>query len=152
MRSTSGPAASTICVTFGPEPQAGAKPCLGTASRLDLALGSASPESLERLKAVLNQAHVGIRLVVAGPSADIHAARAAAAECGMVEEEMTLLHRGDGHRRVFCAHCRATTLVPEAAAREIGCSGCATVLSVSEHFSRRLAAYLGYAANAEDAA
>jgi dimethylamine monooxygenase subunit C len=152
MRSTSAPAASTFCVTFGPEPQAGTGPHSPPESRQDLSFGSASPESLERLKAVLNEARVGVRLVVAGPSADIYAARAAAAECGMVEEEMTLLHRVDGQRRVFCAHCRATTLVPEAAGVGIGCSGCATVLSVSEHFSRRLAAYLGYAANAEEAA
>ncbi|PNH85555.1 dimethylamine monooxygenase subunit DmmA family protein [Arthrobacter sp. AFG20] len=152
----STPPSRTIYATFGAEAHSGAGPETGhqsgTEFRPDLAVGQASPDSLKRLKDVLNQAYVGVRLVIAGPSADILAARAAAAECGMVEEEMTLLHRVDGHRRVFCAHCRATTSMPEASAHEIGCSGCATVLSVSEHFSRRLAAHLGYAAHAEEAA
>jgi dimethylamine monooxygenase subunit C len=141
-----GPTPGTIHATFGTEPR------FGTESRQDLAFASASPESLERLKAVLNQANVGVRLVLAGPSADILAARSTATECGMIEEEMTLLHEGTGHHCVFCAHCRATTAVSGAAGNEIACSGCATVLSVSGHFSRRLAAYLGYAANAEEAA
>ena len=95
---------------------------------------------------------MGVRLVLTGPLADIQAAAAVAAECGLVEEEVTLVGDGSEHRKVFCAHCRTVTMTVEPIGSEVECQGCATVLSISNHFSRRIAAYLGFAAHAEEAA
>jgi hypothetical protein len=140
-----------ICASFGkivalPAEYSGGRP------RFDFLFESANSESLSRLRAVLEMACVGVRLVLAGPPADIQAAAAAAAECGLVEEEVTLLSGGDGPRVVFCAHCRTTMETVEAVGSQADCPGCSTPLAISGHFSRRIAGYLGFAANAEEAA
>lgn len=141
-----------ICVSFGTrgaEMDRGASPAPAR-TRWYLHFGSADPESLGALKSLLGQACVGVRLMLAGPQADIQAARSAAVECGVVDEEMTLLDGGTGPHRVFCAHCRFITESTEAVGSLVDCGGCATSLVISDHFSRRMAGYLGFAANAEE--
>jgi hypothetical protein len=120
--------------------------------RQDLHFASADQESLGQLKSVLASSYVGVRLVLAGPPADIHAAAAAAAECGLIEEEIRLLSEAAGITVVFCGHCHATTSSTQGPGSEVDCQGCATTLAISGHFSRRKAAYLGFAAHAEEAA
>lgn len=139
-----------ICASFGfadgtAEYNTGGRP------RHDLRFESASPEALAELRFALGQSRVGVRLVLSGPPADIHAAAADAARCGLLDEEMTLLCDEDGPRVVFCGHCHdtTTTLLPPGA--EVECRGCATVLATTDHFSRRRGAYLGYSAHAEEA-
>ena len=113
---------------------------------------SANPQSLSRLRSAIELACVGVRLVLAGPRADIKAAAAVAADCGLLEEEVTLVSDGSGPLTLFCAHCRTITTTVEPIGSEVECEGCAIVLSISNHFSRRIAAYLGFAAHAEEAA
>nr|WP_302846617.1 dimethylamine monooxygenase subunit DmmA family protein [Arthrobacter sp. ok909] len=100
---------------------------------------------------VFSSSRVGVRLVLAGPPTDIRAAAAAAADCGLLGEEVTLLPHETGPRLVYCPHCLATT-IDGAAGTEVKCQGCATTLSITDHFSRRRGAYLGYSAHAEEAA
>jgi hypothetical protein len=52
---------------------------------------------------------------------------------------------------IYCPHCRTTT-IDEAAGSEVACQGCTTTLTITDHFSRRRGAYLGYSAHAEEAA
>lgn len=161
MRSASTPPAAdaggeqgfrgVICISFGNTetlPREGT----GGRTRQDLRFESADPETLLRLRSVLARARVGVRLVLAGPPADIHAAAAAAADCGLVEEEISLLSDGAGPLVVFCGHCHAATQTPEAVGAEVDCHGCAARLAISSHFSRRIGGYLGFAARAEEAA
>jgi dimethylamine monooxygenase subunit C len=141
----------TICASFGTS-AAHAEEDTGDRPRHELRFDSANPESLARLRTALEQACVGVRLVLAGPPADIHAAAATAAASGLMEEEVTLLSDGTGPRVVFCAHCRTATETLQAIGSQVDCQGCATTLAISSHFSRRIAGYLGFKANAEEAA
>ncbi|ALE06324.1 hypothetical protein AL755_14045 [Arthrobacter sp. ERGS1:01] len=120
--------------------------------RRDLHFITATPTTLTQLASSLKSAHVGVRLVLAGPPADIKAAAATATECGLVEEEITLLGEETGPLVLFCAHCRTTTMTTQATGTELDCPGCTTTLAISNHFSRRMGAYLGFSAHAEEAA
>jgi dimethylamine monooxygenase subunit C len=160
MRSASTPPAAgnglepgfrgVICVSFGSTGDT-AVPDTDGQPRHDLHFEAATANSLLELKSVFSSSRVGVRLVLAGPSTDIRAAAAVAADCGLLGEEVTLLSQETGPRFVYCPHCLSTT-VDGAAGTEVACQGCATVLAVTDHFSRRRGAYLGYSAHAEEAA
>jgi hypothetical protein len=124
----------------------------GPGPQRQLSFESATSAALSELQSVLAMASVGVRLVLAGPPADIHAAAAAAARCGLVDEEIRLLGEGAGPLVVFCGHCHTLTETTQAPGAEVDCSGCDTALAVSDHFSRRQGSYLGFAAHAEEAA
>ncbi len=140
-----------IRVSFG---QAGSRGEVGTdgQSGHDLHFDGATSEALSQLKSAIAVACVGVRLVLTGPTTDIQAAAAVAAECGLVEEEVVLVGDGSEHLIVYCPHCRIINTTVEPVGSEVECRGCGTVLEITNHFSRRLAAYLGFAANAEEAA
>jgi hypothetical protein len=139
-----------IYVSFGSGDTAGHDS--GVQPRHDLRFDAADPEALAELRSALASSHVGVRLVLAGPPVDIRAAAAAAAECGLQQEEITLLGDDSAPRVIYCPHCRSTTKTVRPAGEEVPCQGCGTILATTDHFSRRLGAYLGYAAHAEEAA
>ncbi|HKS00645.1 MAG TPA: dimethylamine monooxygenase subunit DmmA family protein [Arthrobacter sp.] len=139
-----------ICASFGAAGDtAGQHP--GVQPRHDFRFPAASPEALTELRSALGLSHVGVRLVLAGPPADIRAAAAAAAECGLQQEEITLLNDEAAPRVIYCPHCHTTTTTVRPAGSEVQCQGCGTSLATTDHFSRRMGAYLGYAAHAEEA-
>lgn len=140
-----------ICVAFGASDDTAVYDT-GGQPRYDLLFESATTETLSVLRSALANSHVGVRLVIAGPPADIRAAAAAAAECGLLEGEVTLLAHQGGPRVIYCPHCRATTTTTREAGSEVQCGGCRVNLAITDHFSRRLGAYLGYSAHAEEAA
>ncbi len=139
-----------ICVSFGATGDAVGYDT-GGQPRYDFRFDAATAEALSELRSALGSSHVGVRLVLAGPTADVRAAAAAAAECGLQQEEMTLLSDETAARVIYCPHCRASTKTGRPAGEEVQCQGCGTVLVTTDHFSRRLGAYLGYAALAEEA-
>lgn len=139
-----------ICVAFGGTGDTGGYGT-GGQPRHDLSFDAATPEALSELRSVLRRSHVGVRLVVAGSAVDVRAAAGAAAECGLQQEEMTLLIDETAPRVIYCPHCRATTKTAQPAGEEVPCQGCGTVLATTDHFSRRLGAYLGYSAHVEEA-
>jgi len=139
-----------ICVSFGATDDIAGHDT-GGQPRHDLRFDAATPEALAALRSALGRSHVGVRLVLAGPTADVRAAAAAAAECGLQQEEITLLHDETAPRVIYCPHCRATTKTVRAAGEEVDCQECGTVLATTDHFSRRLGAYLGYSAHVEEA-
>ncbi|MDJ0338395.1 dimethylamine monooxygenase subunit DmmA family protein [Cryobacterium sp. PH31-O1] len=121
-------------------------------SRQDLRFASANPEALANLRSVLAHSRVGVRLVLAGPPADVHAAASAVAVCGLVDEEITILCDEVGPRVIFCGHCHTSTTTDHAIGTDVVCQGCATTLTFTDHFSRRVGGYLGFSAHAEEAA
>ncbi len=139
-----------ICVSFGSTGDT-AVPDTDGQSRFDLHFEAATADTLSELSSVFSSSRVGVRLVLAGPPTDIRAAAAVAADCGLVGEEVTLLPQETGPRFIYCPHCLSTT-IDETADTEVKCQGCATTLAVTDHFSRRRGAYLGYSAHAEEAA
>ncbi|AOT02962.1 dimethylamine monooxygenase subunit DmmA family protein [Arthrobacter sp. U41] len=160
MRSVSMPSAigagvapgfrGVICVSFGSTGDTAGLDA-DVQPRHDLHFEAATADTLSELKSALGSSHVGVRLVLVGPPADIRAAAAAAAECGLQQEEMTLLSDDTAPRVIYCPHCHSTTKTGRAAGSEVQCQGCGTVLATTDHFSRRLGAYLGYSAHAEEA-
>ncbi|MFE5839776.1 dimethylamine monooxygenase subunit DmmA family protein [Arthrobacter sp. NPDC056493] len=139
-----------ICASFGATGDTAGQHT-GVQPRHDLHFEYATQETLSDLRSVLGRSHVGVRLVLAGPPADIRAAAAAAADCGLQQEEITLLSDETAPRVIYCGHCRATTKTVRPAGEEVQCQGCATTLATTDHFSRRMGAYLGYSAHAEEA-
>jgi hypothetical protein len=102
---------------------------------------------LERARAVLEQSLMGTRLYVAGPETFIGRAVQLAAAFGLSKDEICAEHVGSSARRVHCVHCRAST--EEVRTNIVRCAGCSRWLSVRDHYSRRLAAYMGVSADAE---
>ena len=66
---------------------------------------------------------------------------------GLDKDEYDLTHAGSERRRVYCIHCRAFT--ENVATNIVACSGCGAHLLVRDHFSRRLAAFMGVQVDAE---
>jgi predicted RNA-binding Zn-ribbon protein involved in translation (DUF1610 family) len=104
-------------------------------------------ELLTHLKHRLAREMVGLRLYAVGAEAflwDVHnLARAA----GLASEEIRLHQAGPRLRRVYCTHCK--TMIENAAVNVISCPGCGASLFVRDHFSRRLAAFMGVKIDAE---
>ena len=139
-----------ICASFGSTGDTAGRDT-GDRPGYKLRFTSANPKTLSELRSALERSRVGARLLLAGPPADVHAAAAAAADCGMLDEEMTLLCDENGPWVVFCGHCHVGTTTTQANGSEVVCQGCGIVLATTDHFSRRRGGYLGYSAHAEEA-
>lgn len=90
---------------------------------------------------------MGTRLYVAGPESFIGLAMKIALEFDLNKDEIRAEEVGTLARRVYCIHCRATT--ENVRNNIVTCAGCARWLLVRDHYSRRLAAYMGVMADAE---
>lgn len=107
----------------------------------------AAPALLERFRATLSESLMGTRLYVAGPESFIGLVMKLALEFDLNKDEIRAEECGTLARRIFCIHCRATT--EEVRTNIVRCVGCARWLLVRDHYSRRLAAYMGVMADAE---
>lgn len=104
---------------------------------------SADEEALRVLGRWLAEASVGWRLMLAGPQADVLRAHAVALDGAALDAEMRILVTDDRRRRVWCAHCAATTEADVRPDQHLPCTGCGRTLVVHAHVSRSRAAYLG---------
>jgi dimethylamine monooxygenase subunit C len=102
---------------------------------------------LADFKSILALALMGTRLYVAGPESFIGLAMKIALEFNLNKDEIRAEECGTLARRVYCIHCRATT--EEVKTNIVKCVGCGLWLLVRDHYSRRLAAYMGVMADAE---
>jgi len=102
---------------------------------------------LRTFRIVLEESLMGTRLYVAGPESFIGLAMQIALEFDLNKDEVRAEEVGTLARRVHCVHCRATR---ENVRTNIArCAGCARWLLVRDHYSRRLAAYMGVMVDAE---
>ncbi len=85
--------------------------------------------SLAELERLVSSAHVGWRLMLAGPEADVRAAREAALRLGMLDAEVRCEITAQ-QRDVQCPHCSAATLTDVAPGEQVSCSGCTVPLRV----------------------
>ncbi len=108
--------------------------------------GSASA-LLAEFKSVLERSLMGTRLYVAGPESFIGLAMQIAFHFNLNKDEIRAEELGSLARRVHCVHCRAQT--EEVRTNIVRCVGCGRWLLVRDHYSRRLAAYMGVMADAE---
>ena len=117
---------------------------------LGLGLVNLFPETaslLEAFRLVLDESLMGTRLYVAGPESFIGLAMKIALEFDLNKDEIRAEEVGTLARRVYCIHCRTTT--ENVRTNVVSCTGCARRLLVRDHYSRRLAAYMGVMADAE---
>lgn len=108
---------------------------------------SGAPALLERFRAILEQSLMGTRLYVAGPESFIGLAMKIALEFNLNKDEVRAEECGSLARRVYCIHCRATT--ENVRTNVVRCVDCERWLLVRDHYSRRLAAYMGVMVDAE---
>jgi NAD(P)H-flavin reductase len=106
-----------------------------------------APALLEQFRAVLSESLMGTRLHVAGPESFIGLVMKIALEFNLNKDEIRAEECGTLARRIYCIHCRATT--EHVRTNIVQCIGCARWLLVRDHYSRRLAAYMGVMADAE---
>ena len=143
-----------LIVSFTEQGRAAAEqawPLDGTAAgRHHIHRPSAGPDVVIELRKQARQARVGLRVLIAGPEADVFAASSALKEAGMVDEEISPLITDTGLRRVYCTHCRATTTTRSQIGQTVVCGNCTRELLVYYHFSRRTASYLGFQVDAEE--
>jgi dimethylamine monooxygenase subunit C len=105
------------------------------------------PALLAHFRTILGQSLMGTRLYVAGPESFIGLVMKIALEFNLNKDEIRAEECGTLARRVYCIHCRSTT---ENVRTNIGkCIGCGRWLLVRDHYSRRLAAYMGVMVDAE---
>lgn len=90
---------------------------------------------------------VGLRLYLVGAEGFIWPLVKLAMDGGLNTDEILVERAGTLARRVWCVHCRATT--EDISTNVFACSGCGRPLFVRDHFSRRLAAFMGYQVDAE---
>jgi dimethylamine monooxygenase subunit C len=105
------------------------------------------PALLEQFRTTLGQSLMGTRLYVAGPESFIGLVMKIALEFNLNKDEIRAEECGTLARRVYCIHCRATT--ENVRTNIVRCVACERWLLVRDHYSRRLAAYMGVMADAE---
>lgn len=104
-------------------------------------------ELLPQLGVRLTRSSVGLRLYAIGSEAFIWDAYNVAINAGLDRSEISLHRAGPLVRRVYCTHCR--TMIEDVAQTIAPCPCCGAHLFVRDHFSRRLAAFMGVMVDAE---
>jgi NAD(P)H-flavin reductase len=106
-----------------------------------------TPAVLEEFRSTLEKSLMGTRLYVAGPESFIGLVMKIALEFNLNKDEIRAEECGTLARRVYCIHCRATT--ENVRTNIVRCVECERWLLVRDHYSRRLAAYMGVMVDAE---
>lgn len=102
---------------------------------------------LDALRKDLADERMGLRLYLAGSEHFLWSASRIAAESGLCADEIRREHCGSAARAVYCVHCK--TVASDVDTNIMTCPGCARSLMVRDHYSARLAAYMGFQVDAE---
>jgi hypothetical protein len=113
----------------------------------ELRVFTSVPALLRDFRSLLDGALMGTRLYVAGPESFIGLAMKIALEFDLNKDEIRAEELGTRARRVHCIHCRTTT--EDVRTNIVRCVNCSAWLLVRDHYSRRLAAYMGVMVDAE---
>lgn len=104
-------------------------------------------EAVAALDQALAGGVMGTRLYIAGSESFIGSAGQVAQVYNLNADEVQSEHCGTTARRVYCVHCQAAN--ENVTSNIVICVGCGRHLLVRDHYSRRLAAYMGVMADAE---
>ena len=102
---------------------------------------------LGRLQQALNDSVMGTRLYVAGPESFMGLVMRIARQFNLNKDEVRAEECGSPARRVYCVHCRTAT--ENVTTNIVQCKDCNRWLLVRDHYSSRLAAYMGVMVDAE---
>jgi hypothetical protein len=117
------------------------------AAAVDVQAFTGASALLEEFRFTLGQSLMGTRLYVAGPESFIGLVMKIALEFNLNKDEIRAEECGTSARRVYCIHCRVTT--ENVRTNIVRCVDCDRWLLVRDHYSRRLAAYMGVMVDAE---
>jgi hypothetical protein len=104
-------------------------------------------ELFAELDRMLSGCVMGTRLYIAGSECFLGSAVQVALKYNLNRDEVQCEHCGSAARRVYCIHCK--TSIEGVKTNIVQCAGCGRHLFVRDHYSRRLAAYMGVMADAE---
>lgn len=110
--------------------------------------GPSYPASVQRIRRVLQDAHMGMQVYLAGTEGLMGQAMREVIEAGIEHAAIQTEHRGSTARRMQCVHCKGIT--EDVETDPFVCAHCGLNLFVRDHYSRRLAAYQGVCVDAED--
>jgi hypothetical protein len=106
-----------------------------------------SAAALAQFETILESSTMGTRLYVSGPEAFMGLVMRIAGRFNLNSDEIRAEECGSLARRVHCIHCRVAT--EQVTTNIVQCEGCQRWLVVRDHYSRRLAAYMGVMVDAE---
>ena len=141
------PAAAAAPSADSPAPSAARPGDFAALGLEELRVFADVPSLLRDFRSLLEGASMGTRLYVAGPESFIGLAMKIALEFDLNKDEIRAEELGTLARRVYCIHCRATT--EDVRTNIVRCIDCGSWLLVRDHYSRRLAAYMGVMVDAE---
>ena len=113
----------------------------------ELRLHPTGAEAVADLHRTLARCLMGTRVYVTGSESFIGSCVQVTTYYAMNADEVQCEHLGSAARRVYCIHCKTsnenvtTNIVP--------CGGCGRHLLVRDHYSRRLAGFMGVMVDAE---
>ena len=107
------------------------------------------PTLLFRLNGVLSTATMGMRLYASGTEGFIGQVIQMSIAHAIDHHSIVTEHRGSLARRVQCTHCKG--IVEDVTTNIATCVHCGVNLLVRDHYSRRLGAFMGVSADAEEA-
>lgn len=110
--------------------------------------GPSYAAAVQRIRRVLQDAHMGLQVYLAGTEGLMGQAMAEAIAAGIPHSAIQTEHRGSTARRMQCVHCKGIT--EDVETDPFLCAHCGLNLFVRDHYSRRLAAYQGVRVDAED--
>jgi dimethylamine monooxygenase subunit C len=96
---------------------------------------------------VLTSSVMGTRLYVAGPESFMGLVMRHARQFNLNKDEVRAEECGAAARRVYCMHCQTAT--ENVTTNIVQCKDCNRWLLVRDHYSSRLAAYMGVMVDAE---
>jgi NAD(P)H-flavin reductase len=118
-----------------------------SAGAADVRVFEKSVELLADLTDVLAHAFMGTRLYVAGPESFMGLVMRIARQFNLNKDEVRAEECGSLARRVYCVHCQTAT--EDVTTNIVQCKDCKRWLLVRDHYSSRLAAYMGVMVDAE---
>jgi len=107
------------------------------------------PTLLFRLNGVLSTATMGTRLYASGTEGFIGQVIQMGITHAIDHHSIVTEHRGSLARRVQCTHCKG--IVENVTTNIATCIHCGVNLLIRDHYSRRLGAFMGVSADAEEA-
>jgi ferredoxin-NADP reductase len=113
----------------------------------EIAVFASNAALADGLSAALAAAHMGLRLYLSGSESFIGNAMQVASDFNLNRDEVKREHNGTFVRRVWCVHCDARN--EDVTRRAFRCSGCGLDLIVRDHYSTRMAAFMGVKFDAE---
>jgi hypothetical protein len=112
-----------------------------------LRLHAIEAEAVADLNRTLVGCFMGTRVYIAGSESFIGSCVQVTASYALNQDEVQCEHQGSAARRVYCIHCKASN--EDVTTNIVKCAGCGRHLLVRDHYSRRLAGFMGVMVDAE---